>query len=120
MAGRERRRAAEKTTSNTAEAPEPVWRDRIACVATYNVLEHDDKMDQFEDVAEPRTSTSLSQSVPFVKSNSGQALSSLGRRGDRASRSERTHRQARSKVVGVAVQALSGGVRAGGDSRGTP
>jgi hypothetical protein len=53
MPGRDKRRVAAKTASTTAEAAAPTWRNRIACVATYNVLEHDDKMDQFEDVDVP-------------------------------------------------------------------
>lgn len=37
----------------TATALTFAWRNNIACVSTYNVLEHDDKMDQFEDVDVP-------------------------------------------------------------------
>lgn len=46
------RRTANTLTARAAtSAREPFrWRNNMACVATYNVLEHDDKMDQFEDV----------------------------------------------------------------------
>ena len=43
--------AAKKTPTF---APPPVaWGNTLPCVATYNVLEHDDKMDQFEDQDHP-------------------------------------------------------------------
>jgi hypothetical protein len=38
-----------RKTAATAAAAPFTWRANLACVATYNVLEHDDKMDQFED-----------------------------------------------------------------------
>lgn len=47
---------ASRAVSVTAPTSGPVpfrWKNDMACVATFNVLEHDDKMDQFEDVDVP-------------------------------------------------------------------
>lgn len=51
-----RRTANTRTAKASAAATRSeafAWRNIMACVATYNVLEHDDKMDQFEDVDFP-------------------------------------------------------------------
>lgn len=42
--------AAAAATTTTATLP---WSHSLPCVATYNVLEHDDKMDEFEDADFP-------------------------------------------------------------------
>jgi hypothetical protein len=45
-----RRPHSNRNARAAAADPTPFrWRENMACVATYNVLEHDDKMDQFED-----------------------------------------------------------------------
>lgn len=38
-----------KTNASAAAAAPLAWGHSLPCVATYNVLEHDDKMDEFED-----------------------------------------------------------------------
>lgn len=51
-----RRSSSTRARSNRASAADAApfrWRNSMACVATYNVLEHDDKMDQFEDLDFP-------------------------------------------------------------------
>jgi hypothetical protein len=44
---------ARRSVAAKTAAPVTGWRNSQACVATYNVLEHDDKMDQFEDTDVP-------------------------------------------------------------------
>lgn len=41
--------AAAKTAAATTAATPFAWGNSMPCVATYNLLEHDDKMDEFED-----------------------------------------------------------------------
>jgi hypothetical protein len=53
MPPRVKKRAMARKAPRAADVTDVTWRNSIACVATYNVLEHDDKMDQFEDVDVP-------------------------------------------------------------------